>query len=120
MTNAIDGVHIIKLYGWDKGILNLILDARDKEIHKQAYKNLPRVIAYSIMISGLGLIVMFMTWAHLEMGNEMTLSKSIYVMMSVSILLFHNLGYFTMSLATLGKLNVNCGRIGQVLQSKLQ
>ena len=28
LTNIIDGVHVVKLYGWDEGLLKLMLNIR--------------------------------------------------------------------------------------------
>jgi hypothetical protein len=112
LTNIIDGVHIVKLYGWDEGFLKIMLDIRKRESKMQAMKYLPRTISLSLLISGLGILIMLITLAHIETDNEMTLSLSVYLVMNISIMLFVNFGYFALSFDFILQMLVNTKRIG--------
>lgn len=77
MKNIIEGIRIVKLYGWDEGLLNLMYEFRNRECKKQSMKHIPRIVLLAIGISGVGLVVMSISMVHLSIGYEMTLSESV-------------------------------------------
>lgn len=79
---------------------------------KQALKNFPKTIPLSLMTAGLGLLIMLISLTHIEMGNKMDLSTSVYIIITISIMLVVNFGYFSSSVNFLIQIFVNSKRIG--------
>lgn len=58
LTNIIEGIRIVKLYGWDDGMQTLMDNYRKNEMKKQAVKFISRSLSLTFMTAGLGIVVM--------------------------------------------------------------
>lgn len=70
--NLIEGIRIIKLYGWEHPYLDLIIKQRDNEIRQNLTKNRFSSINKMMGTAGIGLVLFLTFLIHIKLGNTLT------------------------------------------------
>lgn len=94
LNDFLNGMRIIKLYGWDKSFNQVVKDIRKQEIHKQGIRCISRFIILSLLFSLPGVFVMVIFIININIGGELDLKQSVVVVSIISMGLYFQLGLF--------------------------
>lgn len=115
LTNLIEGIQIVKLYGWEDPFFDLIAQERQKEIHKY-FKLAGLQISLKVINLGLyGSSVFIPVLLYVYMGNELD-TGNIFATMTILNVSNHTIVYIgTLGFRCYFVFTASCQRITSVL-----
>ena len=76
ITNLIEGIRIVKLYGWEHPYLDSLFNKRDLEISQIRRKGLVQCIGRAINFGSTGLVLFAAFSTYVALGNEINVAKA--------------------------------------------
>ncbi|VVC32373.1 Hypothetical protein CINCED_3A009972 [Cinara cedri] len=115
MNEIISGIHVIKMYAWEKSFAKLIENVRRMEIQKVRGSSIIRTIAQSFIDFQTKLQIFVMILSYVLLGNYISAEK-VYVVISYYSLLRFTMGlFFSQAPSQLAELLVSIKRIQHFL-----
>ncbi|CAG9318093.1 unnamed protein product [Blepharisma stoltei] len=85
ITNIIEGIRVVKLYGWEEPFLRLIYMERSKEIKEQNKEYAANSLNNSIGVSGIGIILLITFALYVHLGDSLEVSTVFCVVATMCI-----------------------------------
>jgi len=115
ITNLIEGMRIVKLYGWEEPFFELAKTHRANEIKEYRKKVLLQGISKSAFLCGQGLVLLVTFGIYVALGNELELNGAFAA--TAILLLAHQFitKNFSLAISLIFTLQAACARIAQTL-----
>lgn len=115
IQNLIEGIRVIKLYGWEDAFLKLLYGMRYKEVAKIRNRMVIRVINVTLYFTGVALDLLITLSVARAMGQELKLSSVYPVISLLSSAFFFGVAFLSISLELFGNTVAGCSRITSTL-----
>jgi ATP-binding cassette subfamily C (CFTR/MRP) protein 4 len=115
IQNLIEGIRVIKLYGWEDAFLKLLYGVRYKEIRKIRSRMVVRVINVTLYFTGVALDLLITLAVTRALDQELNLSSVYSVISLLSSAFFSGVAFLSVALEVYGYVSAGCKRITKTL-----
>ena len=115
LHNIIEGIRLIKLYAWEKPLLERVHTSRTREVNIILRRFVLRTVHITVFSCGHGVTLLFTFWVYSALGNEITLANLMGTMSIVLSMQFYVCSYGSLAIDLLTMYHVGSGRMTSLL-----
>ena len=115
LNQALNGVRLMKINGWEDVFISIIENCRQREVDALLYTNIMRGLNEAIFFAMPIVIAAFVFITYNRLGGTLTTSKIFIVLTYFNILQFSMAKFFSTSIASLAECHVAIKRIERLL-----
>lgn len=115
IQNVIEGMKIVKIYGWENAYSDLITDKRHQEVRQCIKKSIFRVSNSTVFLTGNAVIILITYSIYVHLGNALTLSQVFAGATLLSVAHYFTTGLYAYGMEVTGNAISACKSITEIL-----
>ena len=115
VTNIIDGIRVIKLYGWEEAFVGIRCYVRQKEVSSLRVRILIKTLSFAMYFTGVAVALCVTMAASTAAGDELDMSAVFGLISLLGSAFVYGVSLNGIGLETFGSYTAGCMRITQVL-----
>jgi ABC-type multidrug transport system fused ATPase/permease subunit len=115
VTNVIDGIRVIKLYGWEEAFVGILCHIRQKEVSSMRVRILIKTLSFAMYFTGVAVALCVTMAASKAAGDELDMGAVFGMISLLGSTFVYGVSLNGIGLETFGSYKAGCMRITQVL-----